>query len=230
MFRSSNTFGKTLILAACLGAPSVLPSVALATSIGLVCNGEYRTQAESVDSVAEDMFGGTMHVALVENEGQFVEVRLQPYEGDTRMPVQTYALMTMSEEPSGEEESGMGAAAVPGLVTSGRLAGAENALQDMPADDLQIDATADAITLRQSTERGPIIRARVDGKPLVPTREVVATVDMRLDRIDGSLSLVWGESRVKDHKVPGAIRPSKIQLRDEKSYDAVCMPVRQRTF
>lgn len=38
------------------------------------------------------MFGGTMHVALVENEGRFVEVRLQPYEGDVRMPVQTCAL------------------------------------------------------------------------------------------------------------------------------------------
>ena len=100
----------------------------------------------------------------------------------------------------------------------------------MPVDDLRIDATADAISLSQSTERGPIKRARVDGKPLVPTREVVATVTMRLDRIDGSLSLVWGESRVKDHKIPGATRPSKIQLRDEKSYDAVCMPVRQRTF
>ena len=120
--------------------------------------------------------------------------------------------------------------AEPGLVTAGKLAVAEDARTEMPADELKIDATADAITLHQSTERGPIIRARVDGKPLVPTRELVATVDMRLDRINGSLSLVWGESRVKDHKVPGAIRPSKVQLRDEKSYEAVCMPVRQRTF
>ena len=170
-----------------------------------------------------------MHVALVENEGRFVEVRLQPYEGDVRMPVQTYALTEVRDDAPADE-SGGDVAAIPGLVTSGKLAGADNAAQQMPADDLRIDATADAITLSQSTERGPIIRARVDGKPLVPTREVVATVTMRLDRIDGSLSLVWGESRVKDHKIPGAIRPSKIQLRDEKSYDAVCMPVRQRTF
>ena len=83
---------------------------------------------------------------------------------------------------------------MPVLVTSGKLAGADNAAQQMAAEDLQIDATADAITLRQSTERGPIIRARVDGKPLVSTREVVATVTMRLDRIDGSLSLVWGKA------------------------------------
>lgn len=225
----------TLMVAASLGAPSVLssvmlPSAVLASSIGLVCDGEYRTQAESVDSVAEDMFGGTMHVALVENEGQFVEVRLQPYEGDVRMPAQTYALLAMRDEAPEDDAAGSEAAAIRGLVTSDKLAGAENAAQEMPADDLRIDATADAITLSQSTERGPIIRARVDGKPLVPTREVVATVTMRLDRIDGSLSLVWGESRVKDHKIPGAIRPSKIQLRDEKSYDAVCMPVRQRTF
>ena len=215
----------TAMLVACLGTPSVVS----AASIGLVCDGEYRTQEEFVDKVAEDMFAGTMHVALVEDEGQFVEVRLQAYEGDTRMAVQTYALMAMPENVSGDDAD-MGMTAVPGLITPEKMAGAENARQDMPADDLQINATAEAITLHQSTESGPIIRARVDGKPLVPTHEVVATVDMRLDRIDGSLSLVWGESRVKDHRVPGAIRPSKIQLRDEKSYEAVCMPVRQRTF
>ena len=170
-----------------------------------------------------------MHVALVSHEGQFVEVRLQAYEGDMKMPLQTFALMTIPEEVP-EDETVVAATAIPGLITSDKLAGAENARQEIPADSLKIDATDDAITLRQSTEHGPIIRARVDGKPLVPTREVVATVDMRLDRIDGSLSLVWGESRVKDHKIPGAIRPSKIQLRDQKTYEAVCMPVRQRTF
>ena len=217
MFWKANKFGMALALAACFGAPAAVS----ASSIGLVCEGEYRTQESSIDSVAEDMFGGTMHVALVEREGQFVEVRLQAYEGDMKMPLQTYALMI---------EAVTTMTAVPGLVTAGKLAGAENARTVMPADELKIDATADAITLHQSTERGPIIRARVDGKPLVPTRELVATVDMRLDRINGSLSLVWGESRVKDHNIPGATRPSKVQLRDEKSYEAVCMPVRQRTF
>ena len=225
MFWKANKFGMALALAACFGAPAALS----ASSIGLVCEGEYRTQESSIDSVAEDMFGGTMHVALVEREGQFVEVRLQAYEGDMKMPLQTYALMIEAEEPA-EDEAVTTMTAVPGLMTAGKLAGAENARTAMPADELKIDATADAITLHQSTERGPIIRARVDGKPLVPTRELVATVDMRLDRINGSLSLVWGESRVKDHKIPGAIRPSKVQLRDEKSYEAVCMPVRQRTF
>ncbi|MEK9855778.1 MAG: hypothetical protein VW495_13315 [Rhodobiaceae bacterium] len=38
------------------------------------------------------------------------------------------------------------------------------------------------------------------------------------------------ESSVRDHRRPGAIRTSKIQLRDEKSYNAVCLPVRQRAF
>ena len=139
------------------------------------------------------MFGGTMHVALVEHEGQFVEVRLQAYEGDMKMPLQTYAVM-MEVEEAPEDEAVTTMTAVPGLVTAGKLAGAEDARTEMPADELKIDATADAITLHQSTERGPIIRARVDGKPLVPTRELVATVDMWLDRINGSLSLVWGES------------------------------------
>ena len=208
MFWKASKFGMALALAACFGAPAAVS----ASSIGLVCEGEYRTQESSIDSVAEDMFGGTMHVALVEREGQFVEVRLQAYEGDMKMPLQTHALMIEAED-----EAVTTMTAVPGLMTAGKLAGAENARTVTPADELKIDATADAITLHQSTERGPIIRARVDGKPLVPTRELVATVDMRLDRINGSLSLVWGESRVKNHKIPGAIRPSKVQLRDEKS-------------
>jgi len=131
----------------------MLSSAALASSVGLVCDGEYRTQAESVDSVAENMFGGTMHVAVVENEGRFVEVRLQPYEGDVRMPVQTYALTEVRDDAPADE-SGGDVAAIPGLVTSGKLAGADNAAQQMPADDLRSDATADAITLSQSTERG----------------------------------------------------------------------------
>ena len=124
----------------------------------------------------------------------------------------------------------MVSAAIPGLITSEPLAGAEAGSVDGAADALEISATDEAITLHQTIERGPMMRARVDGKPLVPTRERVATVDMRLDRIDGSLSLVWSENLVKDHKIPGAIRASKVRLRDEKTYDARCMPVRQRTF
>ena len=99
MFWKANKFGMALALAACFGAPAAVS----ASSIGLVCEGEYRTQESSIDSVAEDMFGGTMHVALVEREGQFVEVRLQAYEGDMKMPLQTYALMIEAEEPAEDE-------------------------------------------------------------------------------------------------------------------------------
>ena len=187
------------------------------------CEGEYRTQEASIDSVAEDMFGGTMHVALVKHEGQFVEVRLQAYEGDMKMPLQTYALMIEAEETIEDEAP----AAMTGPVTAASSL-APRMHTAFPADELKIDATADAITLHQSTERGPIIRARVDGKPLVPTRELVATVDMRLDRINGNLSLVWGESRVKDHKIPAPFaraRSSFVTRRAPKPSACPCASV-----
>ena len=127
MFRNANKFGMALALAACFGAPAGV----FASSIGLVCEGEYRTQEASIDSVAEDMFGGTMHVALVKHEGQFVEVRLQAYEGDMKMPLQTYALMIEAEETI-EDEAPAAMTAVPGLVTAGKLAGADNAHTHFP--------------------------------------------------------------------------------------------------
>ena len=225
MFRISNRLGTAAVLAAMLAAPVS----ASAAPITLVCDGEFRTQVANVDSVSEEMFGGTMHVALVREADEFVEVRLQAFEGEPRMPVQTYALMT--ETPVAEGDETMAASAViPGLNTAEPLAGVDMIMNRSPADSLEISATDEAITLHQTIESGPMMRTKVDGKPLVPTRGRVATVDMRLDRLDGSLSLVWSENLVKDHKIPGAIRASKARLRDEKTYDARCMPVRQRTF
>lgn len=225
MFRISNRLGTAAVLAAMIAGPVS----ASAAPITLVCDGEFRTQVASVDSVSEEMFGGTMHVALVREADEFVEVRLQAFEGETRMPVQTFALIP--EAPVAEGDETMAASAViPGLNTAEPLGGADMAMNRSPVDSLEISATDEAITLQQTIESGPMMRAKVDGKPLVPTRERVATVDMRLDRLDGSLSLVWSENLVKDHKIPGAIRASKVRLRDEKTYDARCMPVRQRTF
>jgi len=195
-----------------------------AARVGLVCDGAFRTQVASVDSVAEDMFAGTMHVALVRDDGQLVEVRLQAFEGEIRMPVQTYAVPPLN--PDDEQGAAMSPRAAAAPPHAERVA----QMDDQPVDALEINVTDKAIILHQTVETGPMMRARVDGKPLVPTRQKVATVDMRLDRIDGSLKLVWSENVVKDHKVPGAIRASKVRLRDEKSYDARCLPVRQRAF
>jgi hypothetical protein len=223
MLRILNRLGTAAVLAAMLAPP------VSAAPITLVCDGEFRTQIASVDSVSEEMFGGTMHVALVSEADEVVEVRLQAFEGQTRMPVQTYALMPATPIAEGEETL-VASAMIPGLNTTAPLAGVEIAMDTRPKDALGINATDEAITLHQTIESGPMLRAKVDGKPLVPTRERVATVDMRLDRLDGSLSLVWSENLVKDHKIPGAIRASKVRLRNEKTYDARCMPVRQRTF
>ncbi len=95
---------------------------------------------------------------------------------------------------------------------------------------LTIDTSEREVVLRHVVESGPVIKARVNGMPLVPTREKIETVEMRIDRSSGDMNLVWGEDSVRDHRRPGAIRTSKIQLRDEKSYNAVCLPVRQRAF
>jgi hypothetical protein len=225
MFRISNKLGMGVVATAFLAAPVSVS----AAPITFVCEGEFRTQIADVDSVSEDMFGGTMHVALVREDEEFVEVRLQAFEGETRTPVQTYALMPESLTAEQIDEV-MGSAVIPGLNTSRSFAGVETGEDQGPADALEISATDEAVMLHQTIESGPMMRARVDGKPLVPTRERVATVKMRLDRVDGSLNLVWSENLVKDHKIPGAIRVSKVRLRDEKSYDARCMPVRQRAF
>ena len=211
---------------AVMAALAAGPVSASAKSVALICDGEYRTMTGAIEGSAETSFPGTMHVALVEQDGSFVEIRLQAYEGETRMPVQQYLAMP-------EPMSVIDADTAPTGQMAGKTA---RAVQPAPADEtvpsskIHIDANATEVVLHQTTETGPMMRARVDGKPLVPTRESVATVDMRLNRINGELSLVWGEHRVRNHKLPGAIRASKVRLRDEKAFDATCKPVRQRAF
>ena len=73
-------------------------------------------------------------------------------------------------------------------------------------------------------------RRRVDGKPLVPTRESIVHTDLYLDRISGAVTVNWIDKRVRDHKLPGNIRAAKIQLRDEKVFTGTCKPVAQPTF
>jgi hypothetical protein len=104
-------------------------------------------------------------------------------------------------------------------------------------DDLMVEITATDmdVMLTQSLESGPEIRARVDGKPLVLTRESIATKELFLNRINGDITMVWTENRVHDHKVhdhkvPGAIRAAKVQLRNEKTFTGNCKPLAQQAF
>ena len=175
------------------------------------------------------MFVGTMHLALVADDDGVIEVRLQAFENGARTPTQTFILPVVEEVP----ERGEMALLFPELMeTTQADEDSGETVQSAPefTGELTIDTTDAEVVLHQVVESGPIIRARVDGKPLVPTRQKIETVDMRVDRTSGRLSLVWGEDSVRDHRRPGAIRTSKVQLRDEKSYRAVCMPVRQRAF
>ena len=168
-----------------------------------------------------------MHVALVAEENSVVEVRLQSYEDGTRMPIQTYRLPLVEEEP----DLGDVALLFPELLQDSDAPDEEAApAPEPPPGTLTIDTTAKQVVLQQTVESGPIMKARIDGRPLVPTRQKIETVEMRLDRTSGDLSMTWSENSVRDHRRPGAIRASKVRLRDEKSYRAVCMPVRQRTF
>ena len=165
--------------------------------------------------------------ALVVEENSVVEVRLQSYEDGTRMPIQTYRLPLVEEEP----DLGDVALLFPELLQDEGAPDEEAAPAPVPTPGtLTIDTTAKQVVLQQTVESGPMMKARIDGRPLVPTRQKIETVEMRLDRTSGDLSMIWSENSVRDHRRPGAIRASKVRLRDEKSYRAVCMPVRQRTF
>ena len=110
----------------------------------------------------------------------------------------------------------------------------DSSTSTLPAgnDDLMVEITATDIDvmLTQSLESGPVIKARVEGRPLVPTRESVATTELYLDRINGEVTVNWTDNRVRDHKLPGAIRAVKVQLRNEKIFTGSCQPVAQRAF
>lgn len=198
------------------------PAAAKSSAVALVCDGEFRLQTARIDGTDETMFGGTMHVALVAEENSVVEVRVQSYEDGIKMPIQTFRLPLLEEEPD------LGDVA---LLFPELLEDEDTAPAPVPSPGvLTIDTSAKQVVLQQTVESGPMMKARIDGRPLVPTRQKIETVEMRLDRTSGDLSMIWSENSVRDHRRPGAIRASKVRLRDEKSYRAVCMPVRQRTF
>lgn len=202
---------------------------ARASAVTLVCDGEFRTQRASVEGTSEANYAGTMHVALLAEEDGVMAVRLQTFEDGKRTPAQSYILPPFEEPPATSEMALM----FPELLVDGPVdAEAEPVAVEMTATpgELTIDTTDHEIVLRHVLESGPIMKARVDGRPLVSMREKIETVEMRLDRASGDISLVWGEDSVRDHRRPGAIRISKVRLRDEKSYQAACMPVRQRAF
>ena len=203
------------------------PAAAKSSAVALVCDGEFRLQTARIDGTDETMFGGTMHVALVAEENSVVVVRLQSYEDGMKMPIQTFRLPLVEEEP----DLGDVALLFPELLEDEDVADEDTAPVPVPSPGvLTIDTTAKQVVLQRTIESGPMMKAQIDGRPLVPTRQKIETVEMRLDRTSGDLSMIWSENSVRDHRRPGAIRVSKVRLRDEKSYRAVCMPVRQRTF
>ena len=224
MFRNWNRAVLVAATGLCLAGG---PAAAKSSAVALVCDGEFRLQTARIDGTDETMFGGTMHVALVAEENSVVEVRLQSYEDGMKMPIQTFRLPLVEEEP----DLGDVALLFPELLEDEAVAEEDTAPVPVPSPGvLTIDTTAKQVVLQQTVESGPMMKARIDGRPLVPTRQKIETVEMRLDRTSGDLSMVWSENSVRSHRRPGAIRTSKVRLRDEKSYRAVCMPVRQRTF
>ena len=224
MFRNWNRVVLAAATGLCLAGG---PAAAKSSAVALVCDGEFRLQTARIDGTDETMFGGTMHVALVAEENSVVEVRLQSYEDGMKMPIQTFRLPLVEEEP----DLGDVALLFPELLEDEDVADEDTAPAPVPSPGvLTIDTSAKQVVLQQTVESGPMMKARIDGRPLVPTRQKIETVEMRLDRTSGDLSMIWSENSVRDHRRPGAIRASKVRLRDEKSYRAVCMPVRQRTF
>ena len=226
MFRTMNQILATLMAIGIAGGFAGGHAFASAKPVALVCDGEYRVQAAGIEGSTETSFPGTMHVALVEQDGRFVEIRLQAYEGETRLPVQQFLLAP-------EPEMMVDADTAPKnhlMPKTALVTRADTPAIPAPASEIRIESSATEVMLHKTTETGPMMRARVDGRPLVPTRESIATIDMRLNRIDGGLRLVWSENRVRNHRLPGAIRSSKVRFLDEKTFDASCRPVRQRAF
>jgi hypothetical protein len=234
MFRISHKAALAAILASCalvIGGTGTATAAtnADASAVTLVCDGVFRMQRASIEGTSEANFAGTMHVALVAEEDGVTAVRLQSFEDGERTPVQSYVTVPFEEPPATDEMAQL----FPELLVDGPAeAEAEPVAVEFTATpgELTIDTTDREIVLRHVLESGPMMKARVDGRPLVSTREKIETVEMRLDRSSGDISLVWGEDSVRDHRRPGAIRVAKVCLRDEKSYQAVCMPVRQRAF
>jgi hypothetical protein len=197
----------------------------------LVCDGTFQLVTGSADSSTEEIFDGPVHLVLVDREGDFVEVRAQAYERGILVPEQVFTL-------GGGVHAGMTDTAYAGLVgQAAALVLNDSTITKAPAmpenpNDLMVEITATDmdVMLTQILESGPENRARVDGKPLVMTRESIATTELFLDRINGDITMVWTENRVCDHRVPGAIRAAKGQLRIEKTFAGSCKPVAQQTF
>ena len=201
------------------------------TTVGLVCDGQFEVITGGVDTQAEEMFDGPVHLALAARDGDFVEVRMQAFERGLLMPEEVFTLGGgLAAAGLDMADAGQAGGLMPVVADDSR---SMSGMADMiDQDDLMVEITATDIDvmLTQSLESGPVIRARVDGKPLVPTRESIARTDLYLDRISGAVTVNWTDNRVRDHKLPGAIRAAKIQLRDEKIFTGTCKPVAQRTF
>jgi len=201
------------------------------TTVGLVCDGQFEVITGGVDTQAEEMFDGPVHLVLVARDGDFVEVRMQAFERGLLMPEEIFTLGGgLAAAGLDMADAGQAGGLTPVVVDDSQVM---SGMADMiDQDDLMVEITATDldVMLTQSLESGPVIRARVDGKPLVPTRESIARTDLYLDRISGAVTVNWTDNRVRDHKLPGAIRAAKIQLRDEKIFTGSCKPVAQRTF
>ena len=62
------------------------------TTVGLVCDGQFEVITGGVDTQAEEMFDGPVHLALVARDGDFVEVRMQAFERGLLMPEEVFTL------------------------------------------------------------------------------------------------------------------------------------------
>lgn len=201
------------------------------TRVGLVCNSQFEVIAGGVDTQAEEMFGGPVHLALVVRDGDFVEVRMQAFERGLLMPEEVFTLGG-GLAAAGLDMADAGQAGGLMLVVADDSRSMSGFADMIDQYDLMVEITATDIDvmLTQSLESGPVIRARADGKPLVPNCESIVRTGLYLDRISGAVTVNWIDKRVRDHKLPGDIRAAKIHLCDDKVFTGTCKPVAQHTF
>ena len=161
------------------------------------------------------MFDGPVHLALVARDGDFVEVRMQAFERGLLMPEEVFTLGGgLAAAGLDMADAGQAGGLMPVVADDSR---SMSGMADMiDQDDLMVEITAtDIDVMLTEPESGPVIGRGLMANRWCPPARALRT-DLYLDRISGAVTVNWTDNRVRDHKLPGAIRAAKMQLRDEK--------------
>jgi len=116
---------------------------------------------------------------------------------------------------------------------STRLAAIELTPRPRAADNGQVTvfaASEDELVITQNEARGQMVNALVGDDPLALTPESLYTMELRLNRFSGYISIAWHDHQVRDVKPEGALRSIKKRFSNTKTFAADCNTMKQRIF